>query len=317
MYTVLITGGTGMIGTALSRRLLNEGYNVIILSRNPQETAASHPLGAERNFFRSSGNLFYSRWDVKGMTIDPTALAEADFIVHLAGAGVAAQRWSEARKQEIRESRTRSSELLLKALRAQPNKVRAVISASAIGYYGPDNGTPFTEEDTPAEDFLGSTCKQWEKSMDPVTELGKRLVKMRLGIVLANEGGALREFRKPLRMGVAAILGDGSQMISWVHVDDICRAFIHAIEHDNMQGVYNLTAPTPVSNRNLTLSLAQKSNGSLYIPFRVPGFLLKAMLGEMSVEVLKSATVSSQKIQQAGFNFQYPDIDQALSHLSS
>jgi NAD dependent epimerase/dehydratase family enzyme len=118
-------------------------------------------------------------------------------------------------------------------------------------------------------------------------------------------------------MGVAAILGDGSQMISWVHVDDICRAFIHAIEHDNMQGVYNLTAPTPVSNRTLTLSLAQKSNGSLYIPFRVPGFLLKAMLGEMSVEVLKSATVSSQKIQQAGFNFQYPDIDQALSHLSS
>ena len=251
------------------------------------------------------------------MTIDPTALAEADFIVHLAGAGVAAQRWSEARKQEIRESRTRSSELLLKALRAQPNKVRAVISASAIGYYGPDKGTPFTEEDTPADDFLGSTCKQWEKSIDPVTELGKRLVKMRLGIVLANEGGALREFRKPLNMGVAAILGDGSQMISWVHVDDICRAFIHAIEHDDMQGVFNLTAPTPVSNRTLTLSLAQKSNGRLYIPFRVPGFLLKVILGEMSIEVLKSATVSSRKIQQAGFSFQYPDIDEALSQLTS
>jgi uncharacterized protein (TIGR01777 family) len=317
MYTVLITGGTGMIGTALSRRLLNEGYNVIILSRNPKETAASHPLGAERNFFRSSGNLFYSKWDVKGMTIDASALAEADFIIHLAGAGVAAQRWSEARKREIRESRTRSSELLLKALREQPNKVKAVISASAIGYYGPDNGTPFTEEDKPAGDFLGSTCQQWEQSIDPVSDLGKRLVKLRLGIVLANEGGALKEFRKPLRMGVAAILGDGQQMVSWVHIDDICRAFIHAMEQDSMQGVYNLTAPEPIPNRTLTLTLAKKMNGSLFIPLRVPSFVLKAMLGEMSIEVLKSATVSSRKIQSAGFKFQYPDIDQALTNLSS
>lgn len=306
-----------MIGTALSRRLLNEGYNVIILSRNPKETAASHPLGAERNFFRSSGNLFYSKWDVKRMTIDPSALAEADFIIHLAGAGVAAQRWSEARKREILESRTRSSELLLKALREQPNKVKAVISASAIGYYGPDHGTPFTEEDKPAGDFLGSTCQQWEQSIDPVSELGKRLVKLRLGIVLANEGGALKEFRKPLRMGVAAILGDGRQMVSWVHIDDICRAFIHAMEQDSMQGVYNLTAPEPISNKTLTLTLAKKMNGSLFIPFRVPSFVLKAMLGEMSIEVLKSATVSSRKIQSAGFKFQYPDIDQALTNLSS
>ena len=317
MYTVLITGGTGMIGTALSRRLLNEGYNVIILSRNPKETAASHPLGAERNFFRSSGNLFYSKWDVKKMTIDPSALAEADFIIHLAGAGVAAQRWSDTRKKEILESRTRSSELLIKALKEQPNKVKAVVSASAIGYYGPDNGTPFKEDDKPANDFLGSTCQQWENSIDPVTQLNKRLVKMRLGIVLANEGGALKEFKKPLHMGVAAILGNGSQMVSWVHIDDICRAFIHAMEQETMQGVYNLTAPKPVSNRELTLTLAGKTNGKLFIPFQVPAFVLKAMLGEMSIEVLKSATVSSQKIQSAGFQFQYPDINQALTNLSS
>lgn len=317
MYTVLITGGTGMIGTALSRRLLNEGYNVIILSRNPKETAASHPLGAERNFFRSSGNLFYSKWDVKRMTIDPSALAEADYIIHLAGAGVAAQRWSEARKREILESRTRSSELLLKALKEQPNKVKAVISASAIGFYGPDNGTPFKEEHKPSNDFLGSTCQQWENSIDPVAQLNKRLVKMRLGIVLANEGGALKEFRKPLRMGVAAILGDGNQMVSWVHIDDICRAFIHAMETEDMQGVFNLTAPQPVSNRELTLTLARKTNGNFFIPIPVPTFVLKAMLGEMSIEVLKSATVNSDKIQQAGFQFQYPGIDQALTNLTT
>jgi uncharacterized protein (TIGR01777 family) len=317
MYTVLITGGTGMIGTALSRQLLSEGYNVIILSRNPKETAASHPLGAELNFFRSTGSLYYSKWDVQKMTIDPTALAEADFIIHLAGAGVAAQRWSEERKREILESRTRSSELLLKALDEQPNKVRAVISASAIGYYGPDNGTPFTEEDKPSNDFLGSTCQQWEKSIDPVSQLNIRLVKMRLGIVLANEGGALKEFRKPLSMGVAAILGNGKQMVSWVHINDICRAFIYAMEHVKMKGVFNLTAPKPASNRELTLTLAKKTNKKFFIPIPVPKFVLKAMLGEMSIEVLKSATVNSQKIQSAGFYFLYPDIDLALADLTS
>lgn len=316
MYTVLITGGTGMIGTALSRRLLNEGYNVIILSRNPQETAASHPLGTERNFFRSSGNLFYSRWDIKAMTIDPSALAEADFVIHLAGAGVASQRWSDTRKREILESRTKSSELLVKSLREHPNKVKAVISASAIGYYGPDNGTPFREEDPSSNDFLGTTCRDWENSIEPVSSLGKRLVKMRLGIVLANEGGALKEFKKPLRMGVAAILGDGTQMVSWVHIDDICKAFIHAMEHEEMSGVFNLTAPEPVSNRTLTLELAKQSNRGFYVPMKIPTFVLKAMLGEMSIEVLKSATVSSKKIQSSGFRFEYPTIDAAISHLT-
>jgi uncharacterized protein (TIGR01777 family) len=316
MYTVLITGGTGMIGTALSRRLLNEGYNVIILSRNPKETAASHPVGAERNFFRSSGNLFYSRWDINSMTIDPSALAEADFVIHLAGASVASQRWTETRKREILESRTKSSELLVKALREHPNKVKAVISASAIGFYGPDNGKPFVEQSPAAEDFLGTTCRDWENSIEPVSALGKRLVKMRLGIVLANEGGALKEFRKPLRMGVAAILGDGGQMVSWVHIDDISKAFIHAIESEGMSGVFNLTAPEPVSNRTLTLTLAKHANGRLFIPLKVPIFVLKAMLGEMSIEVLKSATVNSEKIQSQGFHFDYPTIDAAIRHLT-
>jgi len=316
MYTVLITGGTGMIGTALSRRLLNEGYNVIILSRNPKETAASHPVGAERNFFRSSGNLFYSRWDIKSMTIDPSALAEADFVIHLAGASVASQRWTDARKREILESRTKSCELLVKSLRELPNKVKAVISASAIGYYGPDNGKPFTEQDAPAEDFLGTTCRDWENSIEPVSALGKRLVKMRLGIVLANEGGALKEFKKPLRLGVAAILGNGDQMVSWVHIDDICKAFIHAMETEGMSGVFNLTAPEPVSNRILTLTLAKHSNGSLFVLMKVPTFVLKTMLGEMSIEVLKSTTVNSDKIQSNGFRFDYPTIDAAIKNLT-
>ena len=317
MPTVLITGGTGMIGTALSRHLLSEGYNVIILSRNPRETAVSHDLGTERRIFRSSGNLFYSRWDIDKMTIDATALKEADYVIHLAGAGVADKRWTASRKKEILESRTRSSALLLKCLQNNPNKVKAVISASAIGWYGPDNGKIFTEEDPAANDFLGQTCVAWENSIQPVVELGKRLVKLRLGIVLSNDGGALKEFKKPLALGVAAILGDGKQMTSWIHIDDLCRGFLFAIENREMEGVYNLAAPEPVDNKTLTLTLAQKRNGKAFIPVKVPSSFLKLALGEMSVEILKSATISSHKIQQAGFNFIYPNIKSAINNLSN
>lgn len=304
-----------MIGTALCRHLLNEGYNVIILSRNPKETAASHALGTEQNFFRSSGKLYYARWDINRMTIDHAALQEADHVVHLAGAGVAQKRWTEARKKEIVDSRTRSSQLLLKCLSENPNKVKSVISASAIGWYGPDKGLPFVEDDPASDDFLGQTCLQWEQSIEPVQQLGKRLVKLRLGIALAKEGGALKEFIKPLRLGVAAILGKGTQMVSWVHIDDICRAFTYAIEQQSMSGAYNLTAPKPVDNRTLTLTLAKRHNGKAYVPFRVPSGLLKIVLGEMSVEVLKSATVSSEKITGTGFDFRFPDIEKAIHDL--
>jgi uncharacterized protein (TIGR01777 family) len=315
MPTVLITGGTGLIGTALSQHLLNEGYNVIILSRNPQETASRHGVDAQRKFFRYSGNIYYSRWNIREMTIDPAAFKEADYIVHLAGAGVADKRWTDARKKEILESRTRSSALLLKYLKNEKNKVKAVISASAIGWYGPDNGKVFTENDPPARDFLGQTCEAWENSIDPVVDLGKRLVKLRTGIVLSNDGGALAEFKKPIRFGVAAVLGDGKQMTSWVHIDDVCRAFIHAIEYQQMHGVYNLTAPSPVTHEQLTVDLATQMKGKMFIRSKVPAAILKLVLGEMSIEILKSATVSSEKLQHEGFSFLFPDLHKALNDL--
>jgi len=206
---------------------------------------------------------------------------------------------------------------LLKCLQNNPNKIKAVISASAIGWYGSDNGKVFTEEDPAANDFLGQTCAAWENSIQPVVELGKRLVKLRLGIVLSNEGGALREFKKPLALGVAAILGDGKQMTSWIHIDDLCRGFLFAIENRELEGVYNLAAPEPVDNKTLMLTLAQNRKRKSYVSFNVPSSLLKLALGEMSVEILKSATVSSLKIQQAGFNFIYPNIKSAINNLSN
>ena len=192
-----------------------------------------------------------------------------------------------------------------------------MVSASAIGWYGPDrilpNPTPFAESDPADESFLGSTCRQWEESIEPVTQSGKRLVKLRIGIVLSKDGGALKEFIKPLKFGVAAILGSGKQIISWIHIDDLVQLFITAMEIETWQGTYNAVAPNPVSNKELTLQLA-KSRKKFFIPIHVPTFILKIMLGEMSVEILKSATVSSQKVQKAGFQFSFPTIKDALTN---
>ena len=315
MPTVLITGGTGMIGTALSRHLMQQGYDVIVLSRNPVETASVYRASSTQNSFRPSGNIYYAKWDTDKQMIDAQAMSQADYIVHLAGEGVATKRWTKKRKEEIKQSRTKTSEVLYHCLSTQPNKVRAVISASAIGWYGPDAGKVFTESDPSADDFLGQTCKAWEESIEKVKNLDKRLVTLRLGIALSNEGGALAEFKRPVRLGVAAILGSGEQMVSWVHIDDLCRAFIHAIETPEMEGVFNIVAPNVVANEKLTLGLASSMNGKFYIPFKVPSFLLKLIMGEMSVEVLKSTTVDSSKLQSTGFNFMYPTIDGALKHL--
>jgi uncharacterized protein (TIGR01777 family) len=315
MPTVLITGGTGMIGTALSILLLQQGYDVIIFSRNPIETASAYKASSMQNSFRPCGNIFYARWDTEKMFIDPQALAQADYIVHLAGEGVAKKRWTKKRKEEIKKSRTTSSELLVQSLSKKPNKVKAVISASAIGWYGSDTGTPFKETDPVSMDFLGETCKAWEESIEQVSSLGKRLVKFRLGLALSNEGGALVEFKRPVRFGIAAILGSGNQMYSWIHIDDLCRAFLHAIETPTLDGVYNLVSPQPVSNKQMVLGIAHAMNGKMFLPFRVPSFLLKWILGEMSIEVLKSATVDASKIQASGFNFIYPNIGSAVRHL--
>ncbi len=306
MATVLLTGGTGLIGQALTKALLEKGYSVIVLSR-------------KEITITENKRLSFAQWDIRNQTIDTSAIAKAEYIIHLAGAGVADKRWTKKRKQEILDSRVKSSELLVKSLKEIPNKVQAVISASAIGWYGPDpakeNESGFTEDDAPADDFLGNTCFQWEKSLDHIAASGKRVVKLRTGIVLSNKGGALNEFIKPLRLGIATILGNGKQVISWIHIDDLVNLFISALENEKFNGVYNAVANLPVSNKELVITLAKTRNGRWFIPIRVPAFVLKIVLGEMSIEVLKSTTVSNQKIQDAGFLFHYPKIGDALKAL--
>ena len=308
MQTVLITGGTGLIGKAITTLLTDKGYHVILLTRTAPKEKSDAP------------NIDFALWDIKKRTIDISALQKADHVIHLAGAGVVDKKWTAAYKKEILESRTESSKLLITTLKNNSNKVKTIVSASAIGWYGEDavkDGKVFVETDAAATGFLGETCRLWEQSISQFEAPGKRLVKLRTGIVLSNNGGALAAFKKPIIFGVAGILGNGKQVVSWIHIDDLCRMYIVAIENDLLSGVYNAVAPEPVTNKTLTIELANTMKGKFYIPLHVPVFILKIMLGERSLEVLRSTTVSCTKIQQTGFTFLYPTIKTALKQLCS
>ena len=304
MHTVLITGGTGMVGTSLTQLLLSKGYQVIVLTRQPRVS--------------NLPNLTYAVWDIDRGYIDPSAIHNADTIVHLAGAGVADKRWSKKRKQEIVDSRVLSGALLVKYLTENSHQVKTVVAASAIGWYGPDTAQSlingFVETDPVDGAYLGATCKSWEESVKPIEALGIRLVTLRIGIVLNKKGGALAEFIKPAQFGMATIFGNGQQMVSWIHHHDLCKMMIHGIETASIKGVYNAVSPDPISNKDLIIAIAKKLRG-FYLPIPVPAFVLKIMLGEMSIEILKSAKVSSKKIQGAGFNFDYPTLHSALNDL--
>lgn len=295
---ILITGGSGLLGTRLTEMLMQKGYQVSHLSRRSAE-----------------GPVLTYQWNVKRKTIDEKALVETDAIIHLAGAGIADKRWNETRKKEILESRTMSTALLFQALKEKPHRVKTFISASAIGYYGfGDSDQMFTEQDGPANDFLALVVKQWEDSVSKVEQLGIRVAKIRIGILLSKRGGALAEMVKPIKWGVGSPLGSGKQYLSWIHIDDVCRLFIKALEDESMSETYNAVTSHPVTNQDLTKAIAEVLGKPLWLP-NVPGFVLKLMLGDMADLVLKGSKVSAEKIQNKGFKFLYPDLPGALEQL--
>lgn len=305
--TVLITGGTGLVGSFLAQELSASGYQVIILTRSRSKSPSA-----------TASRISYSRWNPAERFIDPLAIGQADYIVNLAGAGVADKRWTPSRKEEIIRSRVESAETVIQALKQTANKVKTVVNASAIGWYGPDpqipNPAPFKETDPADKAFLGETVRRWEESISPVAQLSKRLVIFRIGIVLSDKGGALAEFLKPMRFGIAPVMGNGHQIVSWIHINDLCSLIRYALENEQINGVYNAVSPNPVSNRELIDTLARVKPG-LQVKMPVPAFLLKIMLGEMSIEVLKSATLSSRKISEAGFSFRYPGLENAITSI--
>ena len=302
MPTVTIAGGTGLIGTALSKALVDNGYDVIVLTRS---------IPSKKNQPRIS----YMQWEPEKRVIDKSAISTADYIINLAGAGIADKRWTKERKKEIAGSRIRAGELISQCLEKFPNKIKAVINGSAIGWYGPDrDGKPFEETDPPAKDFLGETCRLWESSVDNLNGNGIRVVKLRTGIVLSRKGGALQEFLKPMRFGIATVMGNGKQVVSWIHIEDLVELYLFTLRNENMHGVYNAVAPHPVSNRELIKAIAGIKKGFKII-VKIPALFLKIILGKMAVEVLKSCRVSSLKTKTAGFEFRFNNIDAATKNL--
>ncbi|HEX8037833.1 MAG TPA: TIGR01777 family oxidoreductase, partial [Chryseosolibacter sp.] len=228
---------------------------------------------------------------------------------------IADRRWNERRKKEILLSRTESARLLNETLRTHPHHVTAFISASGISYYGlEDRGRSFIESDPPAGDFMAGVATAWEREVDALRGAGLRIVKVRTGVVLAREGGALKKLETPVKFFVGAPLGSGHQYVNWIHLDDLCQVYVKAIEDTSMQGAYNAVAPNPVTNRELTRAIAKVLKRPLWLP-AVPGFAVKLLAGEVAEVVLKGGKVSAEKIEKAGFEFQFKTINRALQAL--
>jgi uncharacterized protein (TIGR01777 family) len=294
--TVLITGGSGLVGTRLTEILLECGYQVRHLGRRQT----------------SQNSVKTYTWNIPSRFIEEGALENVNIVVHLAGAGVADQRWTKVRKKEILDSRVESTRLLLDRISTSKGQIDTVIAASAVGIYGSDTGDAWMEETTPAgEGFLAEVTESWENEIARFVELNLRVVTLRIGIVLSARGGALPKIAQPLKMGAGAAIGSGKQYMSWIHIDDLCRMVIQSIESVDINRVFNAVAPAPVTNKEFTAQLASILEKPLWLP-NVPAFVLKAAMGEMSQIVLGGNRVSSKKIEATGFEFEYRDLRSAL-----
>jgi uncharacterized protein len=297
--TVLITGGTGLVGRRLTELLLQRNYRVAYLSRS------SHSIP----------DVSVYEWDTKKEAVDPRALDSMDYLIHLAGAGIADERWTDERKKVIVNSRTETIELLAHIMKAQGQRPEAFISSSAIGYYGADTGQQrHTEQSPPGDDFMADVCVKWEASADTVADLGVRTVKIRTGVVLSEKDGALPRMAAPARFGFGAPLGSGQQWMSWIHIDDLCAMYIEALENKDWEGVYNGVASPPATNAELTKKICKVLNRPQWLP-NVPAFALRMAFGEMADVVLGSSYVENARLQKTGFTYQYPDLEPALKNL--
>jgi uncharacterized protein (TIGR01777 family) len=301
---ILITGATGFIGSHLARRLLAEGHAVAALTRNVEDARRVLPVRCECH-----------AWDPA--KAGAAVLHGADALVHLAGAGIADQRWTPARKRAIRESRIAGTRALVRALATLPAAARpaSLTAASAIGFYGDRGDRQLDEAAAPGSDFLAEVCAAWEREAVAAEELGVRVAIIRIGVVLGKDGGALQTMLLPFRLGLGGRLGSGQQWMSWIHVDDLVGLFAYAIDRSEVRGVVNGVAPAPVTNAEFTAALGR----ALHRPavLRVPGLGLRLALGEMSAMLLASQRVLPRAAQRFGFTFRYPEIGPALADLCS
>ena len=295
MQKVIITGGTGLVGKRLYTILTNKGYSVNILCRNPE-----------------SANEY--KWNIETGFIDEKVFEGAAAIIHLAGAGVADKRWTNERKREIIESRIKSAQLIHSYLETGKYPIQHFVSASAVGFYGDRGNVVLTEDSSGGTGFLADVCQLWEKEADTFADLNIAVSKVRIGIVLSKNGGALPKLDFPVKFGIGAYISNGKQYVPWIHVDDLCNIFISILENKIKSGTYNGCAPDIKTNKEMSQTIAQVLHKP-FIPAPAPAFVLKTVLGEMASMLLMSNNCSCKKIEETAFAFQYPTLVEALKNI--
>ncbi|MCB0480235.1 MAG: TIGR01777 family oxidoreductase [Flavobacteriales bacterium] len=302
MSTILISGGTGLLGKAICKKLLRAGHLIHILTR--QEKKSGHP------------QITYFKWDLSKGYIEEDAFKNIEGIVHLAGTSVAEGRWNKKRKQDILNSRVESAELLKAYLLKVNIKLDFFVSASGVAYYGSKTSNSiFTEMDQLGSGFLADVTQHWESAADSFSNASNRVVKIRISTVLAKDGGAFPKLAMPVKWGLGAALGAGKQWFPWIHIDDLAQLFVWVIE-EKKSGIYNGCAPEEATNYSFTKALAKKLGRPFIIP-PIPSFVLRLILGtEMANEmILNGSRISAQKSLEEGFVFRFPKVENAISDL--
>lgn len=304
---IVISGGTGLIGKALVEELAREGHQIVVLSRSPKKY---------RNEFGDS--VTFSAWDGRNAGDWVAHIDGSDAVVNLAGesisgSGFLPDRWDAKKKKGILESRTNAGQALVKAIESVENKPKAFIQASAVGYYGSTGETLVTESSPPGDDFLALVTRKWEASTAAVEAMGVRRAIARIGLVLSLEDGALPRLVFPSRLFAGGWFGSGEQWWPWIHIDDVVGALRFLIEEEAAQGPFNLTAPNPVTNKEFGKALGRAMNRPALVP--VPAFALRLALGEVASTVLEGQRAIPQRLQELGFNFDFPQLDDALEDL--
>jgi uncharacterized protein len=303
---IAITGATGLVGSRLVAQLSQKGHQILVFTRNPNK--------AQRVFPASSfANLEIVQYTPQESGQWQPKISGCDGVINLAGEPIA-ERWSPQQKQGIMESRQLGTRKLVEAIAMAESKPQVLVSGSAIGYYGTSETATFDETSGSGSDFLAQVCQNWEAEAQKVTDLGVRLVILRIGIVLAN-GGALGKMIGPFKMFAGGPIGSGKQWFSWIHRDDLVNLICHAVEQQGMSGVYNATAPNPVQMGALCQTLGEVMNRPSWLP--VPDFVLEVLLGDGAIVVLEGQQVLPQRTQQSGFSYQYPELKPALADIVS
>ncbi|MBE9043371.1 TIGR01777 family protein [Pleurocapsales cyanobacterium LEGE 10410] len=301
---IAITGATGLVGSRLVAKLSQQGHQILVFTRNPSK--------AQRVFPASTfSNLEIVQYTPQESGEWQQRVSGCDGVINLAGEPIA-ERWSPQQKQAIMASRQIGTRKLVEAIAMAEDKPKVLVSGSAVGYYGTSETTTFDETSDSGNDFLAQVCQNWEQEAQKVTELGVRLVILRIGIVLAN-GGALGKMIGPFKMFAGGPIGSGKQWFSWIHRDDLVNLLVRAIKQEDMSGVYNATAPNPVRMSQLCQTLGEVMNRPSWLP--VPDFVLELLLGDGAIVVLEGQQVLPKKTQDTGFNYQYPELKTALTEI--